>query len=939
MRRPWFPALLLTLCMLSVPGSEALAKPKAERPDSPPPPAAADAAEAPSVDVPYEAFTLPNGLRVVVHEDRKAPIVAVGVWYGVGSADEPEGRTGFAHLFEHLMFNGSENYNHEYFEPFEQVGATDMNGTTWFDRTNYFQNVPTPALELALWMESDRMGHLIGAIDQAKLDEQRGVVQNEKRQGDNAPYGKLEYHVLEGVFPAGHPYRHSTIGSMADLDAATLDDVKAWFTKYYGAANTVLVLAGDIDAEAAKPLVERYFGWIAPGPPVPKRAQWVPVRTENVTETLEDQVPQVRIQRNWAVPGRVTEDRAVLELAAAILGDGKNSRMYKELVHERQIATAATAEVEAHQLASLLVLDVTVAPGKDPQEVEAALDQVVADFLRDGPTAEELGRARTKVGADLVRGLEKIGGFGGKATALAQGELYAGDPSYFVDAYVDRMNEATPTSVAGTARKWLSNGYYQATVRPFGEHEVASETVDRSKLPAVDSSPELEFPTVQEATLDNGTRVVLAERHGVPVVELALQFDAGFAADPRELLGLASFTSAMLDEGTKTRSALALSAELESLGAELGAGSSLDTTSVWLSALTPNLAPSVELLADVVQNPVFAPDEIERLRQRWLARIQQEEAQPNALALRLVPPELYGEGHPYGVPLTGSGVASSIVAIDQAALQQFHQTWLRPDNATLIVVGDTTLEQVLPVLNKAFASWKAPSEPVPTKDVAEVARPDASRVILIDKPNAEQSVILVGQLAPPSGTDAEVPITATNDVLGGQFTARLNMNLREDKHWAYGAYSFMFDAKGQRPYLAFAPVQTDKTAASMAEVARELREFVGKRPATQAELDRVVKNSVRSLPGQYETLDSVAQSLASSVAFGRPWDWPTKLAPAYDALTVDTIRKQSEALVHPEQLVWIVVGDLGRIEAPIRALELGEVEVRSLGDGEQSAKR
>lgn len=885
---------------------------------------------APTVDVPFEEFTLANGLRVIVHEDHKAPVVAVSVWYGVGSRDEPPGRTGFAHLFEHLMFNGSENYNHEYFAPFEEVGATDMNGTTWFDRTNYFQNVPTPALELALWMESDRMGHLVGAIDQAKLDEQRGVVQNEKRQGDNQPYGKLEYHILAGLFPEGHPYRHSTIGSMEDLDAASLADVKTWFQTYYGAANTVLVVAGDTNVAGAKPLVEKYFGDIAAGPPLTKIDQWVPVHTENVTETMYDRVPQVRIQRVWAIPGRVTKDRTILDLAASVLGGGKASRLFRDLVYDKQLATEASASIEPHQLASQLSISVTVAPGKDPQEVVAEVDRIVADFLEKGPTAEELGRARTTIGSAFVRGVEQIGGFEGKATVLAEGALYAGDTSFMFDERFDWMNAATPAEVGATAKNWLSNGYYQITVEPFPELETVASTADRSKLPVVSTMPELTFPEVKEAKLDNGTRVVLAERHAVPVVEMALQFDAGYASDPHDRLGLASFASAMLDEGTKNRTAMALAEELESLGADLGAGSDLDTTVVTLSAMSANLKPSVGVFADVVQNPTFDDAEIERLRTRWLANIAQEKANPTSLALRLMPPELFGTSHPYGVPLTGSGDEPSIQALQRADLQKFQTTWLRPDNATLFVVGDTTMDAILPVLNEAFASWKAPADPLPKKELVNVALPAKPRIILIDKPGAEQSLILAGQVAPPTAMPDNLAVVAMNDVLGGQFTARINMNLRENKHWAYGAYTFLQDAAGQRPYIAYAPVQTDKTAESMAELNREFREFVGKKPATDVELDRVVKNSVRALPGQYETASAVLGSLQTSALYSRPWNYPATLGAAYGALTVDKIRGEAKAVLHPEQLVWVVVGDLSKIEAPVRALKLGDVEVRKL---------
>jgi zinc protease len=459
------------------------------------------AAEVPDVDIPYQKFVLDNGLTVIVHEDRKAPIVAVSVWYKVGSKDEPPGKTGFAHLFEHLMFNGSENYNDEFFKPFEQVGATNQNGTTWFDRTNYFQNVPTPALDMALWLESDRMGHLLGAVTQEKLDNQRGVVQNEKRQGDNQPYGLVEYRVLEGLYPEGHPYRHSTIGSMADLDAAALEDVHQWFKDYYGAANTVLVLAGDLDAATGKALAEKYFGDIPAGPPVKRMQSWVPDRSHDTFEIMYDRVPQVRSYRYWSVPGRTTRERFLLELAASVLGNGKNSRLYQALVYQNQLAVNVGVGVEEHQLASMFSIDVTLKPEATLEQVNSILDRELAKFLAEGPTAEELERVKTGINAGVVRGLEQIGGFGGKATALAQGELYAGNPTFFRTS-LRWLNEASSDEVRNAARTWLSDGRYKLDVLPYGDYTVAESTVDRSTgLPPVGEMPDLVFPQVQRAEL------------------------------------------------------------------------------------------------------------------------------------------------------------------------------------------------------------------------------------------------------------------------------------------------------------------------------------------------------------------------------------------------------------------------------------------------------
>ncbi len=884
------------------------------------------------IDLPYEQFKLDNGLTVVVHEDRKAPLVAVSIWYHVGSKDEPQGKTGFAHLFEHLMFNGSENYDGEWFEPLEDVGATDLNGTTWFDRTNYFQTVPITALERVLWMESDRMGHLLGAVTEEKLNNQRGVVQNEKRQGDNQPYGRAEYSVLAGLLPEGHPYSHSTIGSLEDLDAASLDDVKAWFKEYYGAANTVLVIAGDIDAATARPLVEKYFGDIEAGPPLTQATANAPKLNVNKTEIMFDQVPQPRLDRNWTAPGRTTRDAVLVQLAAEVLGGGKTSRLYQKLVDELQLATSATSNLQGQELLSFYSVTVDAKKDADLDRVQREMEAVIAAFLSKGPSAAELNRAKTGIKAGLVRGLEKVGGFGGKAVTLAEGALYAGDPG-FITTQLEWLEAATPREVLRAAREVMSAGYYQLNILPYPEYSTTASTVDRSTgLPEVTTSPDLTFPSIETAALSNGMKVVLAERHAVPVIEISVQFDAGYAADSVSggTLGGASFTGAMLDEGTAKRSALDIAEELESLGATLGAGSTLDTTGVSMSALKENLRPSLDILGDVLRNPAFENEEIEKLRARWLAAIEQEKASPVQLALRVLPPEIYGAEHAYGVPFTGSGYATSINSLSRNDLVGFHGTWLRPDNATIFVVGDTSLEEIVPELERTFGAWRASAGAIPAKNIATVSRPNKGKVIIFDKPGSPQSLILAGHVAPPTNAPNAIALNAMNDILGGQFTARVNMNLRESKGWAYGAYTFFQGARGQRPYMVYAPVQTDKTTDSIRELIKELNDYKTTRPATPGELQRVILSNTRSLPGAFETSDDVLSSLVSSARYGRAWNYPATLKDKYEALDRDDISAAAEEVVHPESLIWVIVGDREEIEAGLKTLNLGPIEVRAL---------
>jgi predicted Zn-dependent peptidase len=887
--------------------------------------------KAQEIDIPFEKFELDNGLTVVVHEDRKAPVVAVAVWYKVGSKDEPQGKTGFAHLFEHLMFNGTENYDDEWFGPLQEVGATGLNGTTSFDRTNYFQTVPTPALDRILWMESDRMGHLLGAITQEKLDEQRGVVQNEKRQGEDQPYGKVFDRVIPSLFPVGHPYAHLPIGSMSDLNAASLEDVEAWFKQYYGAANAILVLSGDINAAEARPLVQKYFGDIDAGPALTKWDAWVPKRSANSRETMQDKVPQTRLYRLWVAPEDTNPVSTDLFVAASVLGDGKNSRLYKELVYDQQIATNASVFNLELQMASIFGVSIDVKDGVDIATVERELDKIMMEFLRKGPTTDEVELVATKNKASIIRGLEEVGGFAGKAQTLAQGELLAGDPGFFKQELA-LLDKASKKSVLNASREWLGDGWHQLVVNPFPEYTTAETGVDRSTgLPDVTGETQLSFPAIQEATLSNGMKVNLAERSTIPVVNVAMQFDAGYAADKGNKLGLANFTTAMLDEGAGKYDALELSAELEKLGAELSAGSNLDTTSVSMSMLKENLEDSLALMGDVLLKPNFEAEEIERQRALILNGIAQQKAQPVAIALTVLPPLIYGEDHAYGIPFTGTGTEEAVASISREDMIRFKDQWMRPDNGTIFVVGDTTMDEIKPELERVFGKWKVAGEKG-SKEIAEVTLPETGRAIIIDRPGASQSLILAAHIAPPTGADNNIAIDAMNETLGGAFTARVNMNLREDKGWAYGAYTFLQEAQGQRPFMVYAPVQTDKTGASLQELVKELNAYKGDKPPTQAELTRVVFDKVRSLPGQFETSSAVLSSLLSSDRFARQLNYPETLPEKYQALSVDDLEQAATEVVHPEKLTWVIIGDASVIQAEVEAAGVGEVSVMSMNE-------
>lgn len=877
-----------------------------------------------TVEIPFEKFRLDNGLTVVVHEDRKAPIVAVNVWYHVGSKDEKRGKTGFAHLFEHLMFNGSENFNADYFQVLERIGATDLNGTTNNDRTNYFQNVPTSALDTVLWMESDRMGHFLGALDQAKLDEQRGVVQNEKRQGENQPYGRVEEIVTHNTYPAGHPYSWTVIGSMEDLDAASLDDVREWFRTYYGPNNAVVVLAGDIDVKTAREKMEKYFGSIPPGPPLAKPDVNVAKMTGARRHQLQDRVPQARVYIVWNVPEAFSRESHHLDVVAAILGRGKTSRLYKRLVYDDQIATDVNVYNDSNEIGGQFWIQATAQPQGDLARVERVIREELARFLDTGPTADEVRKAQTQFVADFVRGVERIGGFGGKSDVLAQGQVFTGDPAAY-HRMLREIQAATTKDVVSVGRKWLADGAFILQVHPFETYAASASDVDRSQVPEPGTPPPLDVPPLQRDKLSNGLSILLAERHEIPVVDFWLVVDSGTAADQFATPGTASLAMTMLDGGTTTRNALQISEEAAMLGASISASSNLDTCTVSLSALKSNLDKSLELYADITLNPTYPQADFQRERQQRLARIQREKSHPFQLALRVLPTLIYGAGHAYGNPFTGSGTTESVAAMTREDLAQYHATWFKPNNAMLVIVGDTKLAEVKPILEKLFAGWK-PGD-VPQKNLATVAQQDVGQVYLIDRPDAQQSVIMAGHAAPPKYVPEEVAIETLNTVLGGMFTSRLNMNLREEKHWTYGARTLLVDAKGQRPFLAVAPVQTDKTRAAMEEIQRELTEITGSRPVSDEELAMAKDNLTLQLPGQLETKSGVGSYLREVVTYGIPDDYLESYPAQVRALDAQNISAAAGAVLQPSRLIWVVVGDRAKIEAELRQFSANPIRL------------
>ena len=894
------------------------------------------------VSIPHTVFHLKNGLTVVVHEDHKAPVAAVTVWYNVGSKDEPKGKDGFAHLFEHLMFNGTENLPGDFFTYLQQVGATDYNGNTYFDWTRYFETVPTGALDRAMFMESDRMGHLLGAVTQGVMDNQRAVVENEKRQRESGPGGLVSLRLFDTLFPVGHPYHHTPIGSFKDLDEASLADVKQWFHDRYGPNNAVLVVAGDVKPAQVRRLAEQYFGPIPAGPVNNPAMAGVPTLAAPKSIAMKDAVATTIIQRYWAVPGLLDRQLAALDIGGSVLGGLASSRLDKLLVRDEKIAVAVSAGLTPLERAGIFSVSAYVKPGVDPALVSKRLDEVVADYIAKGPSADEVQRAVMSEVSNRIRALEQVGGGSGKAVTLAEGQTYAHDSDWYKKTLASYA-AITPAVVRASMQRWLRRPALTITLSP-GQREVQAEAKpvavpksggskaegavkgDRT-IPPVGQLAALKFPAITHVRLSNGIPLDYVQRTAVPVTQIAMSFDAGSAADPAQARGLASMTMDVLDEGTSKLTSQQFAEAEERLGSEISASNGADRSYVMLNALSPNLAPSVDLMSAVVRDAAFRPADIERIRVQKLTAIAQTQKDPTRVANRMLPTVLYGPNHPYGGP--GGGDPKAIAKIGRADLIAFEQHWLRPDNLKIFVVSDRPLNEIQPLMESSFGQWTAPAVPKGIKAfMPPPPRPASPRILLVDRPGSAQSSIVGGQLLPLDPKGDIIPFDTANDVLGGTFLSRLNMDLREEKGWSYGVSGDESVSQHAVPYVVSAPVQADRTGDALAELNRQMAEFLTSKGVTQEELARTVANDINALPGEFETSGAVLGAMMNIDMLGRPDNYYETLAPKYRALTAASLDQAARSTLDPKGFTWIVVGDaakvrpqLDRLGMPVQVVE------------------
>jgi zinc protease len=871
--------------------------------------------------------------------------VAVDIWYHVGSKNEVVGRTGFAHLFEHMMFQGSGHYDNDYFRPIQEAGGT-LNGSTNSDRTNYWEVVPSNYLELALWLESDRMGYLPDAMTMEKLNNQRDVVKNEKRQNyDNQPYGLVSAKISDLMYPKDHPYNWLTIGSLDDLTAASLDEVKDFFRRFYVPNNASLVIAGDIDPKQAKAMVEKYFGPLKKGPEKKAIDAAQPKLDKEVRATMEDSVQLPRLYLVWNSMANYANDEAALDTVGTILSAGKTSRLYKALVYDKQIAQSVNASNQGREIAGQFQIVATPRPGHTLEELEKAIDAEIAKFKAEGPTADEMTRAFNGREARTIFGMQSIGGFGGKSDQLNAFATFLGKPDSFQQE-LDRYRKLTPAEVQKAANTYLDDKRLVFTVTPKPRDATArgprgggrnaadvptsTETPksdarkqDKSSLgglyvmPKPGPDPKFTLPKLERRKLSNGLEVLVVQHHELPVVNLNLVIKTGGAADPQDRAGLAGMTAALLDEGTTTRSGLDIADQLGDIGANLNTGADWDSSNVTLTTLTRQLDPALGIFADVIMNPAFPDNELKLQRNQRLGQLLQQKDNANFISNTVFSRVLYPGNHPYAHSLQGD--EASIKALSGDDVKHFYQTYYHPNNAALIVVGDVTADEVVAKLEKALAGWKAAQVPATTVAMGPVR--DAGAIYLVDKPGAAQSVITIGQIGVDRSNADYFPLQVMNNMLGGQFVSRVNLNLREDKGYTYGARTGFSYRLGAGPFTASAGVQTAVTKESVVEFMKELRGIRGEIPVTDKELAYNKQSLISGYPRGFETPQGIGNRLADVVVYHLPDSYFNDYIRNVNSVSLADVQRVANKYLDPSKMAILVVGDRKTVEPGLRAID------------------
>ncbi len=900
-------------------------------------------AEIPIPKIAVEKTTLANGLDVLLVEDHRLPRVSVSVWYHVGPVNEEPGRTGFAHLFEHMMFQKSKHVPKDaYFRTLEAAGSSDINGTTDQDRTNYFETVPSNQLELALWLESDRMGYLLDEITADSFKNQQDVVRNERRQSvENRPYGIVEEAATHAIFPKEHPYYSDVIGSHQDIQAAQVADVRKFFKEYYSPNNASIAIVGDIDKAKTHQLVEKYFGSLKRGPDVPPVKVTTPEITAERHVIVTDHIEVPRLYISWVAPPIFKPGDAEAQLAAVILGQGKSSRLYRSLVYDKQIAQNVYVYDAPYTLGSVLRIQATAREGHTLEEIQKEIDAQLEEFRQKGPTEQEMERAKATIETGILFSLERNGGFDGIADRINMYNHHLKNPDYLAEDIM-RFRKTTASDVHAFAKKYLVESARavvygmpgnQVLPPPVPTGKVAAndkpESINedepwRAKPPAGGPDPALVIPAPVQFKLSNGLNVVLDYRKDWPVVAASLLVRSGTGDNPLNKPGLSNFAIGMLDEGTATRSATQFAQELEQAGAHIDLAVAQDYSTMTLTAARSHIQSGMDLLADAAMNPVFADMEVERERKILLGQFEEGKADPRTIAQRVLVMAMNGEKSPYGY--LDNGTAESVKAMTQADLRGFWASSYVPENATLIVSGALTQEDVTSMLSKTLGNWKERGNSVKGWD-PPIAMPVRSRLLEVDMPGAAQTQLRVAVAGPPRSTPDYEPLQVMNAILGGLFSSRINLNLREQHGYTYGANSRFTYLRNTGWFAVSSGVRTDVTAPATREVLTEIRKM-DETLVSEDEMKLAKQLLVGALPSRFQTTEQTVGALADVVAYDLGLNYYSDYAKKVSAVSIAQVQDMSKKYLILQKLIVIAVGDRKKIEPELKALGLGEVQLR-----------
>ncbi len=879
--------------------------------------------------LPYTKRRLDNGLDVIVRSQPHLPNVAVNLWYHVGSKNEERRQRGFAHLFEHLMFEGSEHFPGDYFKHLQKVGAS-INGSTSPDRTNYFVDLPSAHLELALAIESDRMGYFLPALTEEKIRIQKDVVKNEYRQNyANRPYGQVWRLLAEAMYPPTHPYNWLTIGFMEDVEAASKDDVEAFFRRFYVPSNASLALVGDLDEDEAFALAEKYFGSL-PGGSRSIRPHAPPVQlAEEVFLPVHDRVELQRIYCSWHTVPQFSPDDAALTILADILTRGKSSRLYHKLVMEDQVAQDISSHQGGRELAGTFGVSATLRPGNEWTTLRDDLDREIAAIAREGVREEELARARNGRLSGFVAALDNIGGFGGVADRLNAYNVYLGDPGRITSDLV-RYQAVTSEHVRAAADRYLHQ-QPRVTLHVSGGRPSTVLTPEARSTPPAPATPAVfRAPIPEVRTLSNGLPIWVVPRRDLPIVSATIVVRAGASDHSPEKGGLAGLTSGLLDEGTSKRSSIELANAIEGMGSSLSTNSGWDGSYVGMFSLTPYLEPTLDLAVEVLREASIPAKEFDRLKGQTLAALRSSRDSAEARAGRAFLGALYPEDHPYRVGSDGN--EQTVAGLGRDDLISFYRNHYRPEAAAFIVAGDVDPDEVARLAERRLSDWKT-TEQSQRAVTGIPVREKRLRILLLDRPGAAQAVVRVGHVGVPRPDPSHDDLLLLNQVLGGQFTSRLNENLRETRGMTYGVRSQFDFRRGPGPFLVSASLQSDRVAEALVEIRKEVAELLDHRPVTDAELNDARRSLLEGQARHFETPSALVSRYGGLFVLGLPLDEYARYPERLNSRTAESLLESARANLDPDALVAVVVGQANSLLGPLR--DLGWCEIETFDERDQ----